>query len=53
MEITWLNKNQIIFIWDLIFPGWNDYPPLNRLWITSKKVFSFDDTKDFINEMLK
>ena len=53
MEITWFNKNEIIFVWDLIFPGWNDYPPLDRLWITSKKVFSFDDTKDFIREMVK
>ncbi len=53
MEITWLNENEIIFVWDRIFPDWNDYSPLNKLWITTKKVFSLDDTKDFIREMVK
>jgi len=53
MEKTWLNKNEIIFIWDRIFSDWNDYPPLNKLWITTKKVFSLEDTKDFIREMVK
>lgn len=53
MEITWLNKNEIIFVWDRIFPGGNDFPPLDKLWITTKKVFTFDDTMDFIKEMLK
>lgn len=53
IEITWINNNEIIFVWDAIFPWWNDYPPLEKLWTTSKKVFSIDDTKDFIKEMLK
>ncbi len=53
MEVTWFNKNEILFVWDRIIAWWNDFPPLEKLWITSKKVFSLEDTKDFIIEMLK
>ncbi len=49
-EISWIDLNEMIFIWDAIFPGWNDYPPL-EIWVTSKKVFSVEDTKNYI-EML-
>ncbi len=53
MEVTWFNKNEILFVWYRIIAWWNDFPPLEKLWITSKKVFSLEDTKDFIIEMLK
>lgn len=49
-EVSWVSLNEMIFVWDAIFPGWNDYPPL-EIWVTSKRVFSVDDTKRFI-EML-
>lgn len=53
IEITWFNKNEIIFVWDAIFPWGNDYPPLDKLWITTKKVFNLKDTLNFINELIK
>lgn len=53
MEITWFNKNEIVFVGDAVFEWWNDYPPLEKLGITTKKVFSLEDTKDFIREMVK
>lgn len=53
MEVTWCNKNEIIFVWDAVFPGWNDYPPLEKLGITTKKVFDLKDTEEFISEMIK
>lgn len=53
MEVTWYNKNEIIFVWDAVFPGWNDYPPLEKLGITTKKVFELNDTEEFIKELIK
>lgn len=53
MEVTLLNKNQVLFVWDRIIAWWNDFPPLEKLWITSKKVFSLEDTMEFIKELLK
>ncbi len=53
MELTWLNKNEIIFVWDAVFPWGNDYPPLDKLWIITKKVFDLKDTEEFISEMIK
>lgn len=52
MEVSWVWIDEIIFVWDAIFPWWNDYPPL-EIWITSKRVFSVDDTKNFIKNLLK
>lgn len=49
-EVSWIGLNEMIFVWDALFPGWNDYPPL-EIWVTSKRVFSIDDTKRYI-EML-
>jgi hydroxymethylpyrimidine pyrophosphatase-like HAD family hydrolase len=51
MEVTWIWLDEIIFVWDAIFPGWNDYPPL-EIWVTSKRVFSVEDTKNFIKSLL-
>lgn len=53
IETTWIEKNQIIFVWDAVFSGWNDFPPLEKLWITTKKVFNLQDTEEFIKELLK
>jgi hydroxymethylpyrimidine pyrophosphatase-like HAD family hydrolase len=52
MDISWIWLNEIIFVWDAIFPWWNDYPPL-EMWITCKRVFSVEDTKKFIKNLLK
>jgi len=49
-EVSWVSLNEIIFVWDAIFPGGNDYPPL-EIWVTCKRVFSVEDTKRYI-EML-
>lgn len=51
MENSWVWLNEIIFVWDAIFPGWNDYPPL-EIWVTSKRVFSVEDTKEFIKSLI-
>lgn len=51
-EIIKMDLNDIIFVWDAVFPWWNDYPPLDTLWITTKKVFSIDETKSFIKSLL-
>ncbi|NDK08108.1 HAD-IIB family hydrolase [Candidatus Gracilibacteria bacterium] len=53
MEVTLLNKNQVLFVGDRIIAGGNDFPPLEKLGITSKKVFSLEDTMEFIKELLK
>ncbi len=53
MEVTELNKNEILFVGDAVFEWWNDFPPLEKLGITTKKVFNLEDTKDFIREMVK
>jgi len=52
--IEYLNvlNEEIIFIWDAVFPWWNDYPPLDKLWITTKKVFNIDDTKKIIKVLI-
>jgi HAD superfamily hydrolase (TIGR01484 family) len=49
-EISGIDKNEIIFVWDAIFPWWNDFPPL-EIGVTSKKVESVEETKRYI-EML-
>ena len=46
-EISWIDLDEMIFVWDAIFPGWNDYPPL-EIWVTSKRVFWVEDTKKYI-----
>lgn len=49
-DISWINLDEIIFVWDALFPWWNDFPPL-EIWVTSKRVFTVEDTKRYI-EML-
>ena len=50
-EISWVSLNEMIFVWDALFPWWNDYPPL-EIGVTSKRVFSVDDTKNFIKVLV-
>lgn len=51
MDITGIPLNEIIFVGDAIFPGWNDYPPLD-IGVTCKRVFSVEDTKEFIRSLV-
>lgn len=50
-EISGIEMDEIIFVWDAIFPGWNDFPPL-EIWVTSKKVFDVEDTKRYIRMLI-
>jgi len=50
-EVSWVSLDEMIFVWDAIFPGWNDYPPL-EIGVTSKRVFSVDDTKRYIETLI-
>lgn len=52
-EILKIDMLEILFVWDAVFPWWNDYSPLDTYWITTKKVFSIEDTKNFIKILLK
>jgi len=42
-----IKKDEILFIWDAIFPWWNDYP-VKEFWIECMQVNSLDDTKNII-----
>lgn len=50
-EVAEISLDEIIFVWDAVFPGWNDFPPL-EIWVTSKKVFSVEDTKNYIRVLI-
>jgi hypothetical protein len=50
-EFSWISLDEMIFVWDAVFPGGNDYPPL-EIWVTSKRVFSVDDTKSYIKMLI-
>lgn len=50
-EVSWVDLNEMIFVWDAIFPGGNDYPPL-EIWVTSKRVFDVWDTKKYIRSLI-
>ncbi len=50
-ELTGISLDEIIFVWDAVFPGWNDFPPL-EIWVTSKRVFSVEDTKKYIKMLI-
>lgn len=51
-EVSKINLNEIIFVWDAVFPGGNDYPPL-EIWVTSKRVFCVEDTKRYIESLIQ
>lgn len=48
----WVKKEEILFIWDMLMPGWNDYPVL-EFWVNCKSVKNPEDTKIIINELIK
>lgn len=50
-EISGIDLDEMIFVWDAVFPGWNDYPPL-EIWVTSKRVFDIEDTKRYIKMLV-
>lgn len=50
-EILDISLDEMIFVWDAIFPGGNDYPPLT-IWVTSKKVETIEDTKKYIKTLI-
>jgi len=52
MENLWLKKEEILFVWDAIFPGWNDYP-VKEFWVDCIQVRNPDDTKLVIETLLK
>lgn len=49
-EVAGVSLDEVIFVWDAVFPGGNDFPPL-EIGVTSKRVFTVEDTKRYI-EML-
>jgi phosphomannomutase len=51
MEKLSLNKEDILFIWDAIFPGWNDYP-VKEFWIDCIQVESLEDTEREIKKFI-
>lgn len=51
-EVTGISLDEMIFVWDAVFPGGNDYPPLT-IGVTSKKVESIDDTKRYIEMLIQ
>jgi len=46
-----LTKDEILFIWDAIFPWGNDYP-VKQLWIECIKVNSLDETRKIIQNLI-
>lgn len=52
MEVSGAGLNEIIFVGDAVFPGGNDYPPL-EIGVTTKRVFSIEDTKEFIRSLVE
>lgn len=51
-EVSGISLNEMIFVGDAVFPGGNDYPPL-EIGVTSKRVFSVEDTKRYIEMLIE
>jgi len=51
MEKLYLDKADILFVWDALFKGWNDYPIIST-GIDYKKVENPEDTKNLIRDLL-
>ncbi len=51
IENLWVTKQEILFMGDAIFPGWNDYP-VKQFWVESKQVDNPEDTKVIIGELI-
>ena len=51
IELYGFEKEEILYVWDALFPGWNDYVVV-KTGIDTKKVDSPEDTKKIIKELL-
>lgn len=51
-EIFHINLYEILFVWDAVFPWWNDYSPFT-IWIDSVEVKSVDQTKNIIRKIIE
>ncbi len=51
IENFWIKKSDILFIWDALYPGGNDYPVF-EFWIDTIKVKNPEDTKNVIKDLL-
>ena len=47
-----VNLDEILFVWDAVFPEWNDYPPYT-IWVDSVKVNSVEHTKEIIRRLIE
>ncbi len=46
-----IKKEEILFIWDAIFPWWNDYP-ITKVWVDFIKVNDTKDTENIIKSLI-
>jgi hydroxymethylpyrimidine pyrophosphatase-like HAD family hydrolase len=46
-----IKKEEILFIWDMLMPGWNDYP-VKEYWVECIEVKNPEDTKNIIKKLL-
>lgn len=44
--------DEILFIWDAVFPWWNDYPPFT-IWVDSVKTNGVEHTKEIIRRLIE
>ena len=51
ISLLWFKKEDILFIWDAIYPWWNDYPPM-EMWIECIKTSWPEETKKIILNLL-
>ena len=52
MENNPFKLEDILFIWDAIFPGWNDYPPFT-IWTDCIKTNGVEHTKEIIKNLIE
>lgn len=51
IENLHVKKEEILFMWDALFPGGNDFPVMEA-WVTCRQVTNPEDTKKIIIELL-
>lgn len=52
MSEIWIDKQDILFIWDMLMPGGNDYP-VKEFWVDCESVKNPEGTKIIINELIQ
>ena len=52
MENFPIEMDEILFIGDAVFPGWNDYPPFT-IWVDSIKTDWVEHTKEIIRKLIE